>query len=123
MNDYDLLGLMDTYNAMKRDKVQGTPATLTEFLTGITPINDGANLPTQQLSQGNTTYEQGLETVDQRTKTADFVTNQLGVGDSRSGLNHLSKFIPGDRKPKPNHQQAFDEGERLQTRREIGYDK
>lgn len=122
MNDYDLLALMDTYNAAKKEGLP-VPSTLAEFLTGLTPLDDGSDTQPHQLQQGTTTYEQGLETVDHRAKTADFVTNKLGVGDSRSGLNHLSRFIPGDRKPKPNHQQAFDEGDRLNTRREIGYDK
>ncbi len=47
MNDYDLLGLIDTYNAMKRDKVPNTPASLMDFLSGLSPISDD-ELPQEQ---------------------------------------------------------------------------
>ena len=113
---------MDTYNAMKRDKVPGTPATLTEFLTGIQPVDDGT-APLPQIKQGNTTYEQGIADVEKRDKDARYITNDLGVGTSRIGSEQLGQFIPGDRQPMPAHREAMDHGERLETRREIGYDK
>ena len=114
--------MMDTYNAMKRDKVQGTPATLTEFLTGIQPVDDGS-APTPQITQGDTTYSDAIKDVEQRDKTADLVTNQLGQGESRTGFEKLDNFIPFSRKPYPHHQEAMEHKDRLDTRREIGYDK
>ena len=123
MNSYDLLGLIDTYNAMKRDKVQGTPATIAEFLTGIQPVDDGSDLQTPQLKQGNTTYEQGIQEVERRDKEARYVTNELGVGRSRIGSKQLGQFIPGDNMPSPNHQHVMDQKQRLDDRRELGYDK
>ena len=122
MNNYDLLGLMDTYNAMKRDKVPGTPATLTEFLTGIQPIDDGT-APLPQIEQGNTTYEQGIAEVEKRDRDARYITNDLGIGTSRIGSEQLGQFIPGDRQPLPTHQHVMDQKSRLDTRRKVGYDK
>ena len=122
MNDYDLIGLMDTYNAAKKQGLD-VPNSFTEFLTGITPIDDGVNIETPQITQGNSSYEEGIADVETRAKTADHVTNKLGVGTSRIGSKQLGQFIPGDNQPLPNHQEAFDHGKRLKTRREIGYDQ
>ena len=41
MNDYELLGLMDTHKALKQQQIQ-VPETFAEFITNLTPINDGA---------------------------------------------------------------------------------
>ena len=59
MNDYDLLGLMDTYNAMKKQGLD-VPNSFTEFLTGITPIDDGSNIETPQITQGTSSYEEAI---------------------------------------------------------------
>jgi len=123
MNDYDLLGLMDTWNAMKANGIKGLPSTFLEALTGIKPIDDGQDVQPHQIRQGNTTYEQAIDDVETRDKTADHVTNQLGLGESRTGLTHLDQFIPYSHKPWPQHQEAMDHKDRLDTRREIGYDK
>ena len=121
MNDYDLLGLMDTYNAMKKQGLD-VPNSFTEFLTGITPIDDGSNIETPQITQGTSSYGEAIGEVKQREQTADYVTNQLGVGQSTIGSDTLTNFIPGTRKPHPSHQEAFEHGKRLRTRQELGYD-
>jgi hypothetical protein len=123
MNSYDLLGLMDTYNTMVRENVPNTPSTLTEFLTGITPIDDGQDIQTPQLGQGNTTYEQGIDDVEARDKTADLVTNRLGVGQSHTGSAQLDQFIPLPKRPHPQHAEAMEHKDRLDVRRKVGYDK
>ena len=121
MNDYDLLGLMDTHKQMKAQGID-VPSTFAEFLTGIQPIDDGENIEVPQIGQGSGSYEGAIEDVKAREKTADFVTNQLGIGESRTGLTHLDKFIPWSKKPTKSHQEAIDHGRRLKTRQEIGYD-
>ena len=121
MNDYDLLGLMDTHKQMKAQGID-VPNTFAEFLTGVQPIDDGENMVVPQIGQGSGSYEEAINDVKVRAKTADFVTNQLGVGESRTGLSHLDQFIPGSKKPTQSHQEAADHGKRLQTRQEIGYD-
>ena len=65
---------------------------------------------------------EGITDVEMRAKTADYVTNKLRVGTSRVGSKQLGQFIPGDNQPLPTHQEAFDHGKRLETRRKIGYD-
>ena len=130
MNDYDLLGLMDTYNAAKKQGLD-VPNSFTEFLTGITPLDDGSNIETPQITQGNSSYEEGIANVEMRAKTADYVTNQLGVGDpiiqapgnTIKGSKGIEQFIPFNTKPTKANQEAFDHDKRLKTRREIGYDK
>ncbi len=118
MNDYDLLGLIDTYNAMKRDKVPNTPASLMEFLSGLSPISDD-EIP--QIKQGTGSYEQGIRDVEARAKTSNFVTNELRIG---KGTDHpLSKFDPRPVKPLDSHKSSIKAGERLNVRRELGYDK
>jgi len=123
MNSYDLLGLIDTYNAMVRDKVPNTPSTVAEFLTGITPIDDGADKQIPQLGQGTTTYDDGIGDVEIRDKTADYVTNHLGLGQSHTGSAQLDQFIPLPKKPYPAHKEAMEHKDRLDVRRKIGYDK
>ena len=122
MNDYDLLGLMDTHKAMKQQGIQGVPDDFFEFLTGIEPVetNDERDV---QIGQGTRGYEEGIRDVEQRDKTADYVTNKLGLGESRTGLKHLDQFIPGSTRPYPEHREAMEHKKRLDTRREIGYDK
>ncbi len=39
MNDYELLGLMDTHKAMKNQGVD-VPDSFPEFLAGVTPIEE-----------------------------------------------------------------------------------
>ncbi len=122
MNDYDLLGLMDTWNAMKASGIKGLPSSFLEALTGIKPVgNEPTTIP--QITQGKQTYSEATKEIDRRAKEADHVFNELGVGDSRTGLSHLDQFIPFSRKPKPHHQEAMDHKERLDARREMGYDK
>ena len=121
MNDYDLLGLMDTHKQMKAQGID-VPNTFAEFLTGIQPIDDGENMVMPQIGQGSGSYEEAVEDVKVRAKTADFVTNQLGVGESRTGLSHLDQFIPWSKKPSQAHQEATEQGKRLKVREEIGYD-
>ncbi len=118
MNDYDLLGLIDTYNAMKRDKVPNTPASLMDFLSGLSPISDD-EIP--QIKQGKGSYEQGIKDVEDRSKTANFVTNELRIG--KDSDHPLQKFNPFPPKPNDQHGQAIKQGERLDVRRELGYDK
>ncbi len=118
MNDYDLLGLIDTYNAMKRAKVPNTPADIYEFLSGLSPISDD-EIP--QIKQGKGSYEQGIKDVEDRSKTANFVTNELRIG--KDSDHPLQKFNPFPPKPHDQHDQAIKAGERLNVRREIGYDK
>ena len=43
MNDYELLGLMDTFKELQRHEIQGVPNTLEEFLRGLQPINNRDN--------------------------------------------------------------------------------
>ena len=127
MNDYDLLGLMDTYNAMKKQGID-VPNSFTEFLTGITPIDDGSNIETPQITQGNSSYKEAIKGVKQRERTADMLTNQLGVGDpiikvpgkTIKGSEGIEKFIP--KKPTKANQEALEHGKRLRTRQELGYD-
>lgn len=129
MNDYDLLGLMDTYNAMKKQGID-VPNSFTEFLTGITPIDDGSNIETPQITQGNSSYEEAINDVQQRERTADVLTNQLGVGDpiikvsgkTIKGSSGIEQYIPFNKRPTAENQEAFDHGKRLRTRQELGYD-
>ena len=130
MNDYDLLGLMDTYNAAKKQGLD-VPNSFTEFLTGITPIDDGSNIETPQITQGNSNYEEAINDVKQRERTADVLTNQLGVGEpiikipgkTHKGSQGIEQFIPFNTKPTEENQEAFEHGKRLRTRQELGYDK
>jgi len=123
MNDYDLLGLMDTHKQMKAQGID-VPDTFTEFLTGIQPVDDGEGMEVPQMGQGDSSYEEAIGDVKRREQTADYVTNQLGVGQAREGISDkLTQFIPGSRKPAPAHAEAMEHGERLRTRQEIGYDK
>ncbi len=39
-NQYDLLGLMDTYKAMKNEGVDGVPSSFPEFLAGLRKTNN-----------------------------------------------------------------------------------
>ena len=121
MNDYDLLGLMDTHKQMKAQGID-VPATFAEFLTGIQPIDDGENIEVPQIGQGSSSYEEAIGEVKQREQTADYVTNQLGVGESTIGSDVLTNFIPGTRRPHPAHKEALDHGKRLRIRQELGYD-
>lgn len=129
MNDYDLLGLMDTYKAMKKQGLD-VPNSFTEFLTGITPIDDGSNIETPQITQGNSSYEEAISDVQQREQTADVLTNQLGVGDpiikvsgkTIKGSQGIEQYIPFNKKPTQENQEALDHGKRLRTRQELGYD-
>jgi len=129
MNDYDLLGLMDTYNTMKKQGID-VPNSFTEFLTGITPIDDGTNIETPQITQGNSSYEEAINEVQRRERTADVLTNQLGVGDpiiqipgkTHKGSKGIEQFIPFNTKPTKANQEAFEHGKRLRTRQELGYD-
>ena len=121
MNDYDLLGLMDTHKQMKAQGMN-VPDTFAEFLTGIQPLDTGEDIITPQITQGNTTYNQAVDEVQQREKDAKYITNELGVGTSRSGLEKIGNFIPGDRQPLPNQAEAMEHGKRLRTRQELGYD-
>lgn len=121
MNDYDLLGLMDTHKQMKAQGID-VPDTFAEFLTGVQPIDDGENIEVPQIGQGSGSYEEGIKEVQQREQTADYVTNQLGVGESTIGSDTLTNFIPGTRRPHPSHEEAFEHGKRLRTRQELGYD-
>jgi len=122
MNDYDLLGLMDTHKQMKAQGID-VPDTFAEFLTGIQPIDDGEGMEVPQIGQGDSNYDEAIGDVKMREKTADFVTNKLGIGESRTGLGPaLDQFIPGSLKPLPAHQEAFEQGKRLKVREEIGYD-
>ena len=122
MEDYDLLALMDTWKAMKASGIKGLPTSFTEALTGIKPIDQGP-ISIPQITQGNTTYEEGIGEVERRDKEANYITNELGIGESRTGLKHMSRFLPGDRKPRQAHQEAMDHKKRLDVRRELGYDK
>jgi hypothetical protein len=120
MNEYDLLGLMDTHRAMKKQGLD-VPASFLEFMTGIQPVEDVEPV-SHQLHQGNTTYDSAINEVEQRNQTAQTVSNDLGLGESTIGSDKLSNWIPGTRRPYAQHQQAIDEGKRLQDRRELGYD-
>ena len=42
MNDYDLLGIMDTYSKLKQEGVK-VAATLPEFIQGLRPLGDHHN--------------------------------------------------------------------------------
>lgn len=121
MNDYDLLGLMDTHRAMKAQGLD-VPDSFLEFMTGIQSLDTGENIITPQITQGDTTYDQAIDEVQRREKDAKFITNELGVGTSRSGLEKMGRFIPGDRQPLPGQAEAIKHGERLRTRQELGYD-
>lgn len=39
MSDYEILGLMDTFKAIRGAGIQGVPDTFTEFLAGIQPVS------------------------------------------------------------------------------------
>ena len=114
---------MDTYNTMKKEGVPNTPSTLAEFLTGLTPIDDGRDIQTPQIGQGSTTYDQGISDVEARDRTANIVTNELNLGQSQTGSPALDKFSPFPKKPFAQHAEAMEHKDRLDVRREIGYDK
>ena len=120
MNDYDLLGLMDTWKAMKASNVQGLPTSFAEALTGLTPVDTG-DITIPQITQGNTTQEGAEKEIERRDRQAKYVTNDLGVGTSRLGSDQLGQFIPGDRQPLPTNKEAMDHKKRLDVRREIGF--
>lgn len=44
MTEYELLGLMDTHKAMKLQQIE-VPNTFSEFITNLTPIDDGTLHP------------------------------------------------------------------------------
>ena len=116
MNDYDLLGLMDTHKQMKAQGIN-VPSTFAEFLTGIQPVDDGENMVVPQIGQGSGSYEEAVDDVKGRAETADLVTHQLGQGaDNVPGLSIFGK------QPKGAHKEATEHGKRLKTRQEIGYD-
>ena len=93
MNDYDLLGLMDTHKQMKAQGID-VPNTFAEFLTGIQPIDDGESMEVPQIGQGNESYEEAIDDVKVRAKTADFVTHELGLGADNVSINpHLFHII------------------------------
>ena len=129
MNDYDLLGLMDTHKQMKAQGID-VPATFAEFLTGIQPIDDGESMVVPQIGQGSSSYEQAINEVKQREQTADMLTNQLGVGDpiikvpgkTIKGSAGIEQYIPFNKNPTKANQEALEHGKRLRTRQELGYD-
>lgn len=129
MNDYDLLGLMDTHKQMKAQGID-VPDTFAEFLTGIQPINDGESVEVPQVGQGSSSYEEAINDVKQRERTADVLTNELGVGDpiiqipgkTHKGSQGIEQFIPFNTKPTAENQEAFEHGKRLRVRQELGYD-
>ena len=47
MNDYDILGLMNTYSTMRREGID-VPDTFTEFLAGVRPIGNASVEPQVQ---------------------------------------------------------------------------
>jgi len=116
MNDYDLLGLMDTWNAMKASGIKGLPSSFLEALTGIKPVgNEPITIP--QIRQGNTTEQQGKEEVRALGHTARDVTNNRGGGELRVPL--LGEL--GGRRPTGQHKMAYEQEKRLKTREEIGF--
>ena len=51
MTEYEILGLMDTHKAMKLQQIE-VPDTFSEFITNLTPIDDGTLHPPGR-SQGS----------------------------------------------------------------------
>lgn len=116
MNDYDLLGLMDTWKAMKASGIKGLPTSFAEALTGLTPVDTGP-ITIPQITQGNTTEEQAKEDVRQLGYTARDVTNNRGGGELRVPL--LGEL--GGRRPTGQHKVAAEQEKRLKTREELGF--
>ncbi len=116
MNDYDLLGLMDTWNAMKASGIKGLPSSFLEALTGIKPVgNEPITIP--QITQGSGGYDEGIKDVDQSA------TNARAALEHGHGKDRVNKFPIFGREATGEHKVNLEQEKRLNTRREIGYDK
>jgi hypothetical protein len=116
MNDYDLLSLMDTWKAMKASDIQGLPSSFLEALTGIEPVgNEPISIP--QVTQGDTNYEQGIAEVKQGEYQGKDATYKRGAGKE-----NVPGFPIFGMQPTGQHKANIEQGKRLRTREEIGYD-
>ena len=115
MNQYDLLTQMSIYKQLKQTNAD-LPSTFVEYLSGLKPVGDDIVIPA--ITSGDQSYEEAIGDVEQRGRNADFVTNELGMGEHRvPGVGILGM------NPTGAHKEAADHRERLDVRREIGYDK
>jgi hypothetical protein len=116
MNNYDLLGLMDTFKAMKAAGIPNLPSSYLEALTGIEPIgNEPITIP--QITQGDTTYDQAKQEVRRSEHQGKDATHNRGVGKE-----NVPGFPIFGLQPTGQHKVNIEQGKRLRTREEIGYD-
>ena len=115
MNDYDLLGLMDTYKAARKQGLD-VPNSFTEFLTGIQPLDQGPiTIPT--ITQGETTYDQAISHIKQGEHQGKDATYNRG-----RGKENIPGFPIFGRQPTGQHKANIEQGKSLRTREELGYD-